>query len=84
MMDHPDVLDKLQREIDNVVGLDRLPNFSDRAKLPYSQYWFISHASAITPASVVEAVLSETWRWGVPVPISALVQSSALILLILP
>jgi hypothetical protein len=37
MMDHPDVLEKLQREIDTVVGRDRLPSFSDRAKLPYSQ-----------------------------------------------
>ncbi|KAJ7136875.1 cytochrome P450 [Mycena epipterygia] len=53
MMDHPDVLDKLQQELDNVVGLDKLPDFSDRAKLPY-----------------MEAVLSETWRWGVPVPIN--------------
>ncbi|KAJ6481313.1 cytochrome P450 [Mycena vitilis] len=53
IMDHPDVLKKLQHEIDTVVGQDRLPNFGDRPNLPY-----------------VEAVLSETWRWGVPVPIN--------------
>ncbi|KAJ7215170.1 cytochrome P450 [Mycena rebaudengoi] len=53
IMDHPEVLKKLQLEIDSVVGRDRLPDFSDRPNLPY-----------------VEAVLSETWRWGVPVPIN--------------
>ena len=32
---HPDVQRKAQAEIDAVVGQDRLPDFSDRAKLPY-------------------------------------------------
>ena len=32
---HPDVQRKAQAEIDAVVGQDRLPNFSDQAKLPY-------------------------------------------------
>ncbi|KAJ6496168.1 cytochrome P450 [Mycena sanguinolenta] len=53
MMDHPSILNKLQQEVDSVVGHDRLPNFGDRSRLPY-----------------LEAVLSETWRWGVPVPIN--------------
>ena len=32
---HPDVQRKAQAEIDAVVGQDRLPDFSDQAKLPY-------------------------------------------------
>ncbi|EDR09903.1 uncharacterized protein LACBIDRAFT_189790 [Laccaria bicolor S238N-H82] len=32
---HPDIQRKAQAEIDAVVGQDRLPNFSDQAKLPY-------------------------------------------------
>jgi cytochrome P450 len=32
---HPDAQRKAQAEIDAVVGQDRLPNFSDQAKLPY-------------------------------------------------
>jgi cytochrome P450 len=32
---HPDIQRKAQAEIDAVVGQDRLPDFSDRAKLPY-------------------------------------------------
>ncbi|KAJ6555145.1 cytochrome P450 [Mycena vulgaris] len=53
MMLHPEVLAKAQKEIDSMVGTDRLPTFSDRASLPY-----------------VDAILSETYRWGVPVPLS--------------
>lgn len=32
---HPDVQQKAQAEIDAVVGLNRLPEFSDRDSLPY-------------------------------------------------
>ncbi|KAJ7035208.1 cytochrome P450 [Mycena alexandri] len=53
MVLHPEVLIKAQKEIDSVVGTDRLPTFSDRASLPF-----------------VDAVLSEVYRWGVPVPLS--------------
>jgi hypothetical protein len=37
MLKHPDIQRKVQSEIDEVVGLDRLPDFSDVAssKLPY-------------------------------------------------
>ncbi|KAG6831353.1 hypothetical protein H0H87_005498 [Tephrocybe sp. NHM501043] len=37
MMAHPEVLAKAQKEIDSVVGSDRLPTFSDRPKLPYME-----------------------------------------------
>ncbi|KAI0764993.1 cytochrome P450 [Fomes fomentarius] len=35
MMLHPDVAIKAQKEIENVVGSDRLPTFADRPALPY-------------------------------------------------
>lgn len=35
MMLYPDVQKRAQAEIDRVVGNDRLPNFDDRAELPY-------------------------------------------------
>jgi len=53
MMLHPDVLAKVQQEMDTVVGAGRLPTFSDRAALPF-----------------LECVMSETLRWGVPVPLA--------------
>jgi len=53
MMHHPEALAKAQKEIDSVIGTDRLPTFQDRSSLPY-----------------MECILSETWRWGVPVPLN--------------
>ncbi len=35
MLKYPDVQKKAQREIDSVVGLNRLPAFSDKSCLPY-------------------------------------------------
>ncbi|KAH9927367.1 cytochrome P450 [Amylocystis lapponica] len=35
MLLHPEVQRKVQEEIDHVVGLDRLPDFSDKPSLPY-------------------------------------------------
>lgn len=32
---YPDVLKCAQEEMDRVVGMDRLPSFSDRKNLPY-------------------------------------------------
>ncbi|KAJ6629029.1 cytochrome P450, partial [Mycena sp. CBHHK59/15] len=51
MLENSHVLEKLQQEIDTVVGRERLPDFYDRPNLP-------------------GAGLSETWQWGVPVPIN--------------
>jgi hypothetical protein len=41
MMAHPEVLEKAQKEIDTVVGSDRLPTFEDRTSLPYGA--FLAH-----------------------------------------
>ncbi|KAI0058840.1 cytochrome P450 [Artomyces pyxidatus] len=35
MIMHPVVQERAQRELDEVVGRDRLPNFNDRSQLPY-------------------------------------------------
>lgn len=35
LLTHPKVQLKAQREVDSVVGPDRLPDFSDQAHLPY-------------------------------------------------
>ena len=35
MLQHPDVQERAQAEINTVVGADRLPNFDDRQNLPY-------------------------------------------------
>jgi cytochrome P450 len=35
MILYPDIQAAAQRELDAVIGLDRLPDFSDRGSLPY-------------------------------------------------
>jgi cytochrome P450 len=35
MVIHPEVYQKIQEEIDRVVGHDRFPSFADRHSLPY-------------------------------------------------
>ena len=35
MVVHPECMRKAQEELDRVVGSDRLPEYSDRASLPY-------------------------------------------------
>jgi cytochrome P450 len=70
MMAHPEVLAKAQEEIDRVVGSDRLPTFDDRPFLPYGSCpKLLQHRSHLT-YTAVDAILSETYRWGSPVPLS--------------
>lgn len=38
MVQNPDVLARMQAEIDNVVGANMLPTFKDRPKLPYGDH----------------------------------------------
>ena len=38
MVLHPEVFDKAQREIDRVIGNDRLVDFDDQNSLPYLNY----------------------------------------------
>ena len=35
MLLHPEVQLRAQRELDSVVGRDRMPTFADRSRLPY-------------------------------------------------
>jgi hypothetical protein len=37
MVNNPECFKKAQEEIDRVVGPGRLPDFSDREKLPYTE-----------------------------------------------
>lgn len=37
MVRYPEAYEKLQEEIDRVVGSERLPDFDDRKSLPYTE-----------------------------------------------
>lgn len=65
------MLEKAQREIDAVVGTDRLPTLEDRQGLPYGT----SLAYQLTPSEVdvvlvlVEGIFQELLRWSVALPL---------------
>ena len=71
MMEHPEVLEKAQTEVDTVVGADRLPTLEDRQGLPYGT----SVAYQLTPSEVdvilvlVEGIFQELLRWSVALPL---------------
>jgi cytochrome P450 len=71
MMEHPDVLTKARKEIDGVVGTERLPSFNDREYLPYGRKLY-PHSQTLDDQLyiAVDAVLSEIWRWAAPLPLS--------------
>lgn len=37
MLHYPEVMHKAQAELDSVVGISRIPDFSDKPQLPYIQ-----------------------------------------------
>lgn len=50
MVRHPEVLVKAQAEVDSVVGHSRLPEFSDRAAMPYIEAMLSECLRYATPA----------------------------------
>lgn len=40
MLGHPEALMEAQKEIDSVIGTDRLPTMADRNSLPYGKWQF--------------------------------------------
>ena len=54
MMLYPDVQRKVQEEIDDVVGRERLPSMHDRSKLPYTEAVVLelSRVATIIPLGV--------------------------------
>ncbi|KAI1299636.1 Cytochrome P450 2J6 [Halotydeus destructor] len=75
MVKHPDVQDRIQLELDTVIGHDRAPTWADRIRLPYTsavlmeaQRW----ASAV-PMSLPRRVLSTVVVNGVTLPEGATV-----------
>ncbi|KAI0352115.1 cytochrome P450 [Trametes cingulata] len=75
MILHPDAQSKAHEELDEVVGRDRLPNFEDRARLPYlssivkeSLRW-----KAVSPLGVPHATLDHDNYRGYHIPKGATV-----------
>ncbi|XP_046394815.1 methyl farnesoate epoxidase-like [Ischnura elegans] len=60
MILYPEKQEKVQQELDDVVGRDRLPSLNDRARLPYVEATLneVFRLSSIIPASLPRTIVS--------------------------
>lgn len=67
---HPEVQKKAQKELDTVVGRDRLPDFSDRESLPYVDAIFkeVIRMYPIVPLGVPHSNIAEDEYKGMRIP----------------
>ncbi|XP_063961541.1 cytochrome P450 1A1-like [Lytechinus pictus] len=75
MVTHPEVQSDVQLEIDNIIGRDRLPSWSDREKLPLTQSCLLEiqrHATAV-PFAVPHSTTRDTVLDGYYIPKDMLV-----------
>ncbi|KAH9941402.1 cytochrome P450 [Amylocystis lapponica] len=79
MLLYPDVQRKAQEELDRVVGIDRLPEFSDEASLPYITAIVkeLLRWQPVTPLAVVHCLSAEDEYNGYRIPAGSLVVGNA-------
>nr|CAD7569362.1 unnamed protein product [Timema californicum] len=67
---HPEIQEKVQNEIDTVVGRHRLPSLDDRAKLPYMEAVIREALRKVTiiPLSVIKKCTEDTYFQGYFIP----------------
>ncbi|KAJ4447850.1 hypothetical protein ANN_09858, partial [Periplaneta americana] len=70
LLNHPEVQEKMQQQLDAVVGRDRLPNLDDRAKLPYIDAVLreAMRLRPVLPLSVGRKALEDTELGGYSIP----------------
>ncbi|KAH9011824.1 cytochrome P450 [Lactarius hengduanensis] len=79
MVLHPDAQRKAQTEIDNVVGVDRLPDFGDEASLPYVSALVkeVMRWHPVTPIAVPHRLVTDDVYEGYFLPAGSIVIGNA-------
>ena len=62
MAEFPDIQEKVAKEIDEIIGQDRLPSLDDRGNLPYTEATILEvfRFGTVAPLGVPHAVLDDT------------------------
>ncbi|XP_077988402.1 cytochrome P450 2U1-like [Glandiceps talaboti] len=70
MVLHPEIQDKVYDEINEVVGVNRLPSLTDREKLPYTEATIleIQRRGNTTPFTIPHCAMSDTTLNGYNIP----------------
>ncbi|XP_072046543.1 cytochrome P450 2J4-like [Amphiura filiformis] len=78
MMAHPEIQSKIQQEIDTVVGRNRMPQWSDRLQLPYTEAVLleIQRIRTVTPLGVPHVASRDTKLGEYDIPAGAIVFSN--------
>lgn len=75
MITWPEVQKKLQQELDDVVGRERLPAYDDRSRLPYTEATIleIQRCATVAPLSIAHKTTATTELFGYTIPKSTVV-----------
>jgi len=70
MLVYPDVQKKAQEELDRIVGCDRLPEYEDRASLPYIEalYREVLRWRPVAPLGIPHAITADDIYKGYFIP----------------